>query len=360
MAQIKADEITKLIREQIDNYETKIAVDEVGSVMAIGDGIARVYGLDKVMAGELLSFPHDVAGIAMNLEEDQVGVVLLGGATIITADSEGKFCRWDAKTGRLLSQSECESVRSLTVAGKDVFGLDWNGKLKNLRDRATQVSEKFVQDSFTVAMAGSHDGKRIALSGDLDKTVILIDCLTGREMKRFPAPDWPGQLAFSSDDKILYGLNTQVERWELVNDRHETRPGPIRSMMALALSLDGRYAAFGGNDTQITVMEVETGQLVARFQNLPQRMQGGQVEIVAFSPNNRMMAWCSFKNRLVRIGELASGREIATFQGSDNSPLAVVTALAFSPDGSFVVAGFDDGTALIWDIPQKTRHDPVR
>ncbi len=62
MAQIKADEITKLIREQIDNYETKIAVDEVGTVMSIGDGIARVYGLDKVMAGELLSFPHNVAG----------------------------------------------------------------------------------------------------------------------------------------------------------------------------------------------------------------------------------------------------------------------------------------------------------
>ena len=54
MAQIKADEITKLIREQIENYESKIAVDEVGTVMSIGDGIARLYGLDKVMAGELI------------------------------------------------------------------------------------------------------------------------------------------------------------------------------------------------------------------------------------------------------------------------------------------------------------------
>jgi len=75
MAQIKADEITKLIREQIDNYETKMAVDEVGTVISVGDGIARVYGLEKVMAGELLSFPHNVAGLAMNLEEDQVGTV---------------------------------------------------------------------------------------------------------------------------------------------------------------------------------------------------------------------------------------------------------------------------------------------
>jgi len=97
MAQIKADEITKLIREQIDNYESKIAVDEVGTVMSIGDGIARVYGLDKVMSGELLAFPHNVAGIAMNLEEDQVGVVLMGEYTAIEEGDEVK------RTGRIMS-----------------------------------------------------------------------------------------------------------------------------------------------------------------------------------------------------------------------------------------------------------------
>ena len=97
MAQIKADEITKLIREQIENYETKIAVDEVGTVMSIGDGIARLYGLDKVMAGELLEFPHNVAGLAMNLEEDQVGSVLLGDYTEI---QEGDVVR---RTGRIMS-----------------------------------------------------------------------------------------------------------------------------------------------------------------------------------------------------------------------------------------------------------------
>src|ERR1700686_4564917 len=97
MAQIKADEITKLIREQIENYETQISVDETGTVITLGDGIARVYGLDKVMAGELLSFPHGVAGIAMNLEEDQVGVVLLGEFTEIKEGDEVK------RTGRIMS-----------------------------------------------------------------------------------------------------------------------------------------------------------------------------------------------------------------------------------------------------------------
>ena len=78
MANIKADEISKILREQIENYEQTVSVDEVGSVISVGDGIARMHGLEKVMAGEMLAFPHDVFGIALNLEEEEVGVVLLG------------------------------------------------------------------------------------------------------------------------------------------------------------------------------------------------------------------------------------------------------------------------------------------
>jgi F-type H+-transporting ATPase subunit alpha len=83
MANIKADEISKILREQIENYEQTVAVDEVGSVISVGDGIARIYGLEKVMAGEMLAFPHSVFGIALNLEEDEVGAVLLGEYTEI-------------------------------------------------------------------------------------------------------------------------------------------------------------------------------------------------------------------------------------------------------------------------------------
>ncbi|MGB0036282.1 MAG: F0F1 ATP synthase subunit alpha [Candidatus Acidiferrales bacterium] len=83
MANIKADEITKILREQIENYQQTVAVDEVGSVISVGDGIARIHGLDKCMAGEMLDFSHDVFGIALNLEEDQVGAVLLGDYTLI-------------------------------------------------------------------------------------------------------------------------------------------------------------------------------------------------------------------------------------------------------------------------------------
>ncbi len=83
MATIKADEITQILREEIANYEQAVAVEEVGSVISVGDGIARIHGLERVMAGEMLAFPHGVSGIALNLEEDQVGAVLLGDYTEI-------------------------------------------------------------------------------------------------------------------------------------------------------------------------------------------------------------------------------------------------------------------------------------
>src|SRR5665213_878298 len=97
MAQIKADEITQLLREQIANYDSKVQVDEVGTITSLGDGIARLHGLDKVMAGELLAFPHEIAGLALSLEEDQVGAVILGDYTELSEGNEVK------RTGKILS-----------------------------------------------------------------------------------------------------------------------------------------------------------------------------------------------------------------------------------------------------------------
>jgi F-type H+/Na+-transporting ATPase subunit alpha len=110
MATIKADEITKMLREQIENFEQSVAVEEVGSVISVGDGIARIHGLEKVMAGEMLAFPHNVFGIALNLEEDQVGAVLLGEYTEIKEGDTVKRTRTimsvpvgDALIGRVVN-----------------------------------------------------------------------------------------------------------------------------------------------------------------------------------------------------------------------------------------------------------------
>src|SRR6201997_5838532 len=97
MAQIKADEISKILREQIANYEQTVSVDEVGSVISVGDGIARIHGLEKAMYGEMLAFPHNVFGIALNLEEEEVGAVLLGESSEL---KEGDTVR---RTNRIMS-----------------------------------------------------------------------------------------------------------------------------------------------------------------------------------------------------------------------------------------------------------------
>src|SRR5918993_1872662 len=75
---LKSEEITEIIRQQLSGLGRGIEVSEVGTITSVGDGIARVYGLERVMAGELVEFPHNVTGLALNLEEDNVGVVLLG------------------------------------------------------------------------------------------------------------------------------------------------------------------------------------------------------------------------------------------------------------------------------------------
>jgi F-type H+-transporting ATPase subunit alpha len=97
MAQISAGEITALLEQKIANYEQRVQVDEVGTIMSLGDGIARVHGLDKVMAGELIEFPHGVSGLAMNLDEDQVGAMLLGEFDLLREGEQVK------RTGKIMS-----------------------------------------------------------------------------------------------------------------------------------------------------------------------------------------------------------------------------------------------------------------
>ncbi len=81
--EIKADEISRIIQRQIEGYEAEVDIKEVGTVTAVGDGIAQIYGLDNVMYNELLEFPRDLFGLALNLEEDNVGAVLLGESHLV-------------------------------------------------------------------------------------------------------------------------------------------------------------------------------------------------------------------------------------------------------------------------------------
>jgi F-type H+-transporting ATPase subunit alpha len=115
---IRAEDISKIIREQIGNYAVEVDVAEVGTVIAIGDGIARLHGIERAMAGEMLEFPHGVFGIALNLEEDSVGAVLLGDFKAI---KEGDTVK---RTGRIISVPVGEEMlgRVVNALGQPIDG----------------------------------------------------------------------------------------------------------------------------------------------------------------------------------------------------------------------------------------------
>lgn len=115
---MRPEEITAIIKQQIERYEVDLNVDDVGTVIEVGDGIARIHGLQKAMAGELLEFPHGIYGMVLNLEEDNVGGVLLGGETLI---KEGDTVR---RTGRIMEVPVGEAMigRVVNALGQPIDG----------------------------------------------------------------------------------------------------------------------------------------------------------------------------------------------------------------------------------------------
>ena len=183
MAQIKADEITQILREQIANYDAKVQVDEVGTITTLGDGIARLNGLDKVMAGELLSFPHGIAGLALSLEEDQVGCVILGDYTELKEGQEVK------RTGKILSVP----VGPAMIGRVDALGqpIDDKGPIATTETLAVErlapgiIDRQPVREPMATglkaidAMIPIGRGQRELIIGDRQtgKTAVLLDTI---------------------------------------------------------------------------------------------------------------------------------------------------------------------------------------
>ena len=117
--EIKADEITKIIQQQIEGYETEVDIKEIGTVTSVGDGIATIYGLDQVMYNELLEFPREVYGLALNLEEESVGAVLLGESHLV---KEGDLVK---RTHRIMQVPAGSSLVGRVV---NPLGLPLDGK----------------------------------------------------------------------------------------------------------------------------------------------------------------------------------------------------------------------------------------
>ena len=138
--QIKADEISKIIEEEIQNYDQRVEMSETGTVLYIGDGIARVYGVQNAMQFELLEFPGGIMGMVLNLEEDNVGVALLGSDMGI---KEGDTVK---RTGKIFSVPVGDKVmgRVLNPLGQPIDGL---GPVESTETRAVEIKAPGVSDS---------------------------------------------------------------------------------------------------------------------------------------------------------------------------------------------------------------------
>ena len=187
---IKADEITKIIRDQIGDYTIDIDVAEVGTVVSVGDGIAQVHGIERAMATEMLEFPHGVFGLALNLEEEGVGVVLLGESREI---KEGDTVR---RTGRLMAVPVGEAMigRVVNALGQPVDGkgpvaTTENAPLEKIapgvvdRQGVKEPLQPGLKAIDTMVPIGR--GQRELIIGDRQtgKTAVAIDCILNQRGK---------------------------------------------------------------------------------------------------------------------------------------------------------------------------------
>ena len=190
MSQIRPEEISALIKEQIKNYDQQIRSDDVGYVISVGDGIAMVQGIDKAMSSELLEFPHGVMGMVQNLEEDHIGVVLLGNDSVIREGDEVR------RTGRIVEVPVGDEMlgRVVNALGQPI---DNRGPLNTTKTRPVErvapgvMTRKSVHQPLMTGlkiidtMIPIGKGQRELIIGDREtgKTAIAIDTILNQKGK---------------------------------------------------------------------------------------------------------------------------------------------------------------------------------
>lgn len=186
--QIRAEEISQVIREQIKDYDKKVEVSETGTVLSVGDGIARVYGVEKAMAGELLEFPHNILGMVLNLEEDNVGVAIMGDVEHIKEGDPVK------RTGRIADVPVGDAVIGRVIDpvgnpldGKGPINTEERGRIEVVAPGV--VARKSVHEPMYTglkaidAMTPVGRGQRELVIGDrqIGKTAILVDSIINQK-----------------------------------------------------------------------------------------------------------------------------------------------------------------------------------
>src|SRR3984885_12345517 len=186
--EIRAEEVSRVLKEQIQHYNKKIEVSETGTVLTVGDGVARVYGLDNAMAGELVEFPHDIFGLVLNLEKDNVGIALFGDDSFI---KEGDTVK---RTKRIFEVPVGEALLGRVVNPLGV-PIDGKGPIKSSASRKVEikapgiVARQSVKEPLQTgikaidSMVPIGRGQRELIIGDRQtgKTTVAIDTIINQK-----------------------------------------------------------------------------------------------------------------------------------------------------------------------------------
>ncbi|RLB69374.1 MAG: F0F1 ATP synthase subunit alpha, partial [Deltaproteobacteria bacterium] len=186
--ELRAEEISQIIKDQIENYDKKVEVSETGTILTVGDGIARIYGLEKAMSGELLLFPHDIYGMVLNLEEDNVGAAIFGEDIEIKEGDEVK------RTGKIVEVPVGKGIlgRVVNALGQPIDG---KGPLESKETRRVEIKAPGIVDRQSVneplqtglkaidSMVPIGRGQRELIIGDRQtgKTAVAIDTIINQK-----------------------------------------------------------------------------------------------------------------------------------------------------------------------------------
>lgn len=281
---LRPEEISSIIKEQIKRYEDKLQVEDVGTVLQVGDGIARVHGLEKCMAGELLEFPNSVYGMALNLEEDSVGVVLLGQDTEIV---EGDLVK---RTGRIVEVPVGNEIigRVVNALGQPIDG---KGAIKSDKFRPIESPAPGVIDRKSVhqplqtgikaidSMIPIGKGQRELIIGDRQtgKTAIAIDTILNQKEENVVCI----YVAIGQKNSTVAQIVRELEergamQYTIVVSASASEPAPLQYLAPYAGCAMGEHLMIEGRDVLIIYDDLSKHAVAYRAMSLLLRRPPGR------------------------------------------------------------------------------------